>query len=321
LRPAERHRIAESLRDDRGESLSLGCQNCVAFKQCGGLRTSTGLVNGCRDLCECLDPATCNWVCSKHPIRYYLRNLEVGGFDFDDIPSAPSVPFPTLGTDFVSIVQPWMLSTERLSVPLASIHFSNAFAEEADIARALTRNELAARFGVAATQLILTGVESDERVERWWRFKERRGALEDIQRSGVVLATTPNFSTMVNVPRPNDLHALKQILICWEEIQTAGITCAVHLNGRTDEDFKRLAKFVRVHSEINSVSFEFLTGARRAPECFRAIERLRQFALSVDRPLVLVLRGGREHLESLLPLFRRVLYLNASAHSKTHSRQ
>ena len=137
----------------------------------------------------------------------------------------------------------------------------------------------------------------------------------------MILATTPNFSSIIDVPRPDNLHALKRILICWEEIQDAGIAGAVHLNARTDHDMQRMAEFIRIHKEIEFVACEFLTGAASV-ECANSyLTRIKRLIAKVDRPLKLVLRGGAKHLETLEQLFSQVIYLDAAAFSKTQKRK
>src|SRR5581483_5632261 len=130
--------------------------------------------------------------------------------------------------------------------PIAALPFSAAFEEIDGNAVAFTSDQLATRCTVRARRWLLSGVEPDQRVERWWKLGQHRQALQAARRAGVILATTPNFSSIIDVPRPDNLHALKRILICWEEIQDAGIAGAVHLNARTDHDMQRMAEFIRI---------------------------------------------------------------------------
>jgi hypothetical protein len=310
----------EALRDVDGQTLSLGCQDCVEQGVCGGIRASAGLLDGCREFCDCPDPEQCRWVCPKNPIRYYLRKNEVSGFQFDDVPFAKPLPTTKL-PNFASIVYARVLGNDIIELPIAALPFSAAFHDFNGDAIAYTAEENAARCNVRARRWILTGVEKDQRVERWWRLHNHREALNAAKRSGVMLATTPNFSSIIDVPRPDNLHALKRILICWEEIQNAGIACAVHLNGRTDYDMERLAAFIRIHKEIDFVACEFLTGAAQAGCAQSYLDRLKRLVTKVDRPLKLVLRGGFSYLEVLEALFSQVVYLDAAAFTKTHKRK
>jgi hypothetical protein len=310
----------EALRDIDWQTLSLGCQNCVERSVCGGIRSAAGSLNGCRDFCDCADPQQCRWVCPKSPIKYYLRKNETNGFDFDDVPFAKPVAITKL-PDFASVVYARKLGEEILDLPIAALPFSAAFANVNRRAIAYTTEEIAARCNVRARKWILSGVEQDRRVERWWKMDNHREALEAARRTGVILATTPNFSSIIDVPRPDNLHALKRILICWEEIQNAGIAGAVHLNGRTDYDMQRMAAFIRIHKEIDFVACEFLTGAAKSDCAQSYLDRIKRLVTKVDRPLKLVTRGGFAYLSTLESLFSQVIFLDAAAFTKTHKRK
>lgn len=316
----KQERRQEALRDIDWQTLSLGCQHCVERGICGGIRSSAGSLNGCRDFCDCADPHQCRWVCPKNPIKYYLRKNEINGFNFDDVPFAEPVAITKL-PDFASVIYARVLGNEILNLPIAALPFSAAFADVNRRPIAYTAEEIAARCNVRARKWILTGVEPDRRVERWWKLDNRREALEAARRAGVILATTPNFSSIIDVPRPDNLHALKRILICWEEIQNAGIAGAVHLNGRTDHDMQRLADFIREHKEIEFVACEFLTGAAKSGCAQSYLDRIKRLVTNVDRPLKLVTRGGFAYMSTLESLFCHVIYLDAAAFTKTHRRK
>lgn len=313
--------VANPFRDVPWETTSLGCQGCVELKRCGGLRTPGGFLNGCRDFCICVDPGRCQWVCPKHPRRYWLRKVEVGGFELDGVPYAPNVEVGAVPS-FVSLLQPRVLGTSLTKLEVAALPFSAAFKEVNGEARARSRRGLANSCNVSATRWILSGVEQDASVERWWRLKGRVEALKVARDAGVVLASTPNFSCMMDVPRPDNLHAIKRIAICWEEIQSAGIAGAFHLNGRNDRDFEETTRFISDHKEIEFVAFEFLTGASRENAAQIYLKRLHDLATGVGRPLRLLVRGGGFRcLKALEQDFAQVIYLSTEAFSKTHSRR
>jgi hypothetical protein len=52
----------------------------------------------------------------------------------------------------------------------------------------------------------------------------------------IALVTTPNFSLFTNVPRPDNLHAIKRIGLSWAELVAGGVPAALHINARTDYD-------------------------------------------------------------------------------------
>ena len=55
-----------------------------------------------------------------------------------------------------------------------------------------SRGELAARFLIPeAAQVVVSGVDKDRPIERWWELKDRRPILAALKDLGVALTTTP----------------------------------------------------------------------------------------------------------------------------------
>ena len=137
----------------------------------------------------------------------------------------------------------------------------------------------------------------------------------------VQLVTTPNFSVVADVPRWDNLYAMKKIAWLWFEMASAGVPTALHLNGRTERDWDRWATFVFEHEEIDCVSFEFGTGGRSTDRIQWYGNRLEEFAEAVERPLTAIVRGGRPILAQLFQAFHRLVFVDTNAFSKTIKRQ
>ena len=59
--------------------------------------------------------------------------------------------------------------------------------------------------------MIVSGVDKDGPIERWWDYKDRELVLASLKQLGITLITTPNFSLLTDVPRTDNLHAMKRI--------------------------------------------------------------------------------------------------------------
>ena len=61
--------------------------------------------------------------------------------------------------------------------------------------------------------------KKDGPIERWWERRERAVILTALKVLGIALVTTPNYSVLTDVPRTDNLHAMKRILLAWTEMQ------------------------------------------------------------------------------------------------------
>src|SRR6185295_10010184 len=119
----------------------------------------------------------------------------------------------------------------------------------------------AERFAVApGTPILVTGVSYEQPIENYWGLARGAGFLDDLAALSPALVTTPNFSLFSDKPREDNLYNMKRIAICWYELATRRIPAALHLNARTDQDWRRWREFLAAHPEINAVAFEFATG-------------------------------------------------------------
>ena len=188
--------------------------------------------------------------------------------------------------------------------------------------RVTSRAGLAARFLIPeAAQVIVSGVDKDGPIERWWNSKDRGSLLSSLNELGIALVTTPNYSVLTDVPRTDNLHAMKRILLAWTEMAAAGLSTALHVNGRTEHDYLRWSNLIAERREIEVLAFEFATGCGRAERIDWHINQLCRVANRVGRPLAIVVRGGGRKLEELQQNFAQVTLVETEAFARTIRRR
>lgn len=160
-------------------------------------------------------------------------------------------------------------------------------------------------------------------LEGWWALGEagRRAIMKNLRSIGVSLVTSPNYSLFTDIPRWNDLHSIKRIAITHREFLSEGLAAALHVNGRTETDFKRWAAYLRANPEITHLAYEFTTGTRWAGRKERHVAWLSSLARSVGRPLHLSIRGGMDLLPQLSGAFASLTLIETSSFVKTMKRQ
>lgn len=154
---------------------------------------------------------------------------------------------------------------------------------------------LCAAFRIApGTPIILTGTDEDAPIERWWGLGEdkRRAVIRSL-RKAVAPATTPNYSLFTDAPRWDDLHAIKRIALVHAEFLAEGLPAALHVNGRTDTDFRRWGDYIAARPEVTYLAYEFSTGTGWAGRMEKHAAWLAGLAKAAGRPLALVVRWGR----------------------------
>ena len=303
-----------------GQSLLLGCDRCLDRPLCGGLQIEAPALS-CLDHCQCANPEKCTLVCPRNPRAFTKRIAEVNGFDLSNIDKRASLahaPIP----DLVHLIYRSLPLDRSVELDVVAIPFSEIYRRRGKLAEPRTRKELEMKYRLGPkTKIILSGVELDNRVEQWWGSIGRRDIVRGLHDLGVVFATTPNFSLMADVPRHDNLHAMKRIALVWSQLHDAKIPSALHLNGRTEHDFMRLREFLQCHDEIESVSFEFTTGTASTDRGQHYVDTLARFANDVRRPLELVLRGGQRWVEALSHHFNRVVVIDTTACMRTVKRK
>jgi Domain of unknown function (DUF4417) len=321
--PAEAHKHVWMLKDRGSAPLHLGCVDCLDHQVCGGLHLPPLGIweSGCLTHCRCANPSKCDLVCPNVPTRFVARVREVHGLSLDNIPPARDLALPDL-PDALPIFDGNCGGKALSSLDFAVIPLTRALRRDGGSDRARTAQELSRSHGVRPRiGWVLTGVQDDRHVERTWRLRSSGVVFAQMKRSGVVMATTPNYSLYADVPRHDNLHAMKRIAWMWYLMQEAGLPTALHINGRTDYDFQRWATFAAQHPELKAVAFEFLTGASGVDDVPVYVSRLKRFAETVGRPLWLLIRGHNELRHVLASSFARVIVLDANPYQKTIHRR
>lgn len=306
--------------DAETASASLGCWTCVDRGTCGGAHKDSSFFD-CNDYCRCADKASCDLVCRGNPAAFVARWREIGGFDLATARRAPEIsvdPLPSM----VPLIEHNSARRGRLNFPIvaiplyALIDLGNASLKFKD------REALANQFGIASeARIVVSGVGRDSDIERYWGLPNRAELLVQLQSLGIALITPPNFSVLTDVPRTDNLHAMKRILLAWVEMAEAGLPAALHVNARTERDYQRWTELIAAHPEIQSIAVEFATGAGRGSRIDWHVARLRQLAAVVNRPLRLMVRGGARVLEPLRQSFDAVTVIDTDAFHKTRCRK
>ena len=96
-----------------------------------------------------------------------------------------------------------------VGVPLLSL-----FNRASGTGRFDNRQEMLTFFKLSpTTRVIVTDVNIDRSLERWWSFGDRPRLIERLRRLGVKMVTAPNFSLFTNVTRYDNLGA--SVIKCW----------------------------------------------------------------------------------------------------------
>lgn len=314
-------RNAQSLWDDAATMpCSLGCVSCVDRPICGGAHNNASFFD-CSDYCRCNDKATCDLVCRENPKQFVERLREVGGLDFMNVPRAPIVPIDAL-PPMVPLIEHATARVASLNSPIVALPLYALLDVDAGMLRYPDRGALSQKFGIDPNaRLVISGVARDRKIESYWAAKDRPALLDQLAALDIALITPPNYSVLSDVPRTDNLHAMKRILITATEMMQAGLPTALHVNARTERDYQRWAELIAERPEIQYVAFEFATGAGRGARLDWHVAQLNALAARVSQPLGLVVRGGIRALEPLRAAFAAVTMIDTDAFTKTRCRQ
>ncbi|MEY2395086.1 MAG: hypothetical protein QOF94_1431 [Acidobacteriaceae bacterium] len=305
--------------DEQRHTSALGCWRCPELGTCGALAVAAGLLS-CLDLC-CGIPHRCDKPCRNNP-DFPLRVREIGGFSLDNVPRASVLTPPRLPLVIPMLFhgdsREGLLPSDIVALPLYKL-----FHRPTGLLRFESYQALCTAFRLApGTRVVLTGTDQDPPLERWWGYEgRRREIIRGLRALGIAFATTPNFSLFVDVPRHVDLHAMKRIGLVHAEFLKEGMPTALHVNGRTETDFRRWAAYVRARPEITDIAYEFTTGTSRAARRDFHVDWLTRIAKEAGRPVGLIVRGGIDVLPKLVAIFNRVSVLETQSFMKTMKRQ
>lgn len=314
------HRQNASLYHNAYQPLSLGCLGCKELGVCGGLHTRESLFD-CLSFCRCSDRSNCQYVCPRKLDDFVNRTLEVGDFGFENIPRIESFSSPKL-----PLVVPHLYNKSRRSGRLVaeavSVPLSVLFDHKTGKAKFTSKREVAAALGFdPRAALVISGVGEDQGIEDYWTHRLAERIPEHLAALRPALVTAPNFSLFLDSPRWDNLYSMKRIAICWAELISEGIPASLHLNSRTDRDWERWIDFVGEREEVQSISFEFRTGAALQERASFHVEKLCLLASMVRRDIQLVVRGGYNHLQELAKVFSKVVFIDTTSFIKTVKRQ
>lgn len=298
---------------------SLFCNTCPDLGRCGGIATQLG--GHCYMHC-CGGKAACQTVCRQNP-QFQAQMREIAGFDLANVPHVkPVSQLPLSGTAPLLVhgkVRQSPVASDIVAVKLRElVQMTNGRLRYSD------REELATALKFAPdAHVVVTGIEQDKWVEPWWSLgrENRKALLREFSRLNVALVTPPNFSLFCDQPRPNDFSAMKRIALVQAEFLEAGIPCALHPHIITETDSLRWADFVAARPEIQTIAYEFTTGAGLRSIRSRHIDHLIRLAHAAGRELDLVVRGDQKILSELAPYFGNVLYIDTNAFMKTMHRR
>ena len=299
---------------------ALGCHVCPERALCGGLQMRAGFFD-CLQFC-CGKAETCDRVCRKHP-DFADRVREVETFDLGTVPRAPVLAAPPLPRLIPVIYGRTARYTPAVCTE-AALRLYQMFDRRTGKPRFTSHGALCKHFGIRPdTTILLTGVNRDPPLERWWELGEacRIPIIRAMRAIGISLVTTPNYSLFTDRPRWDDLHAIKRIAIVHEEFLREEIPAALHINGRTETDFERWTSYIAGRPEITHLAYEFTTGTRCAERRKQHLIWLDELAAAVGRPLHLVVRGGIAVFPVLTRIFAGVTVLDTSIYMKTMKRQ
>jgi hypothetical protein len=261
-------------------------------------------------------------VCRNHP-EFVDRVREVNGFSFDNVPAAPRLITPTLPS-LVPVIFHGNRREAAAPSSVVALPLYRLLDRETGALRFTDRMVLCRAFGIASdATIILTGTDRDPPLERWWQLgsEKRRPIIRALAAMGISLVTAPNYSLFIDRPRWDDLHAMKRIAIVHQEFLAEGMPAALHVNGRTETDFRRWSAYVAARPEITHIAYEFTTGTGWAGRRQQHADWLIGLTRAAKQPLHLVVRGGADVLPTLTAAFAGVTSLDTSAFMKTMMRR
>lgn len=306
--------------DPDNASLALGCWACIDRGSCGGAHKGASFFD-CDDYCRCADKSTCDLVCRGNPAAFVARVREVDGLKLMDSPRGAHItvdPLPAM----VPLIEHRSARSGRLNFPIVAVPLYALIDLHRGTLKVRDREALATQFGIdPAARLVVSGVARDRKIERYWELANREAMLDELRSLEVSLVTPPNFSVLTDVPRYDNLHAMKRILLTCMEMANAGLPVALHLNARTEYDYRSWTELLADRTEIECVAFEFATGAGRGSRIDWHVAQLGELAASAGRPLRLIARGGVRVLEPLRRAFNGVTVIDTDAFNKTRCRR
>jgi hypothetical protein len=304
--------------DAKSYSAALYCSVCPLKEACGGLHCKASPLS-CLEYC-CGLPDGCTTVCPRNP-AFIDQIAEVGGFDLGALAIAAGPPV-MLNQKIVPMIYHGSKRTRPFLANTVALRLSDVINFRHGICRFHSREQLCAEFKLdPRCRIVLSGVDHDPVIERLWSLGvERFELFRTIALLGIACATTPNFSMVLDVPRSDNLHSMQRIAIIYSEMSSAGLPTALHVNGRTDYDFERWARFLQDHKSINALSYEFITGSGLDYRRNKHGDWLNGLIADSGRDVHLIIRGNPESL-TVLDSKYTLTYIETTSFVKAINRQ
>ena len=240
---------AELRRDLRPHGVvAPGCYDCPFFGDCGGAESARSLFT-CFDNTCCGD-GSCDNVCPRKP-DFLERLREVVALRFDDVPLLKQVPVRL--PCYIPLIHHGYKRTRPLKWPIVALDTYELFRVVDGKYRTVADSprELRARFALdPATKIVLRGTARDGPLERYWSYRRRDRAAEQLAGLGITLAIGPNFSHFLDVPRTDNLFNRKRQLICIGELHGAGLLTVPHLNAVAPGDWDFWSRYLATNPEV-----------------------------------------------------------------------
>lgn len=310
---------ASYLYDDVGRyAAALGCYFCPLKDVCGGIHCKASLMD-CHDHC-CGGRPDCSIVCKSNP-DFPIQFAEVDGFHLDNVPSFPCQPTGLMASVATLIYHGSKRRTPIIKSTIA-LRLTDLFDFKNGKSRYETRQSLNKHFEIDdSCNIIVSGVDHDKRIEPIWAMQQQRfDVFLAMSQLKLVSISPPNFSTVLNVPRTDNMHAMKRIAIVHDEMCRAGLPAALHVNGRTENDFIRWAKYIKERDFIDTISYEFITGSGLNERLKQHCDWLIMLTQVVDRDLNLVVRGNPSCIDHLVQYYK-ITYIESTSFMKSMKRQ
>lgn len=271
---------------------ALGCMDCFALDQCGGLYR-TGVLD-CLSRC-CQQPDTCTYLCprSKHFTQTWR---DTNGINLPNNPLHQTAePLPA----YVPLIQHGSQRRDLLQYPIVALTTYDVTRRKKQTDD-MIRNPVVLRTSFRLnmnTKIILSSIAADHELEYFWKERHHRRLIDGIVENQPLHVIPPNFSLVQDLPRFDNLANIKRSVICAEELSNRGISVIPYLAGITDRDWERWADFLKNQPRITMVCKEFQTGPRNRIIAVWHLDRLRQLQDRLGRKLHLIGIGARRHYQ------------------------